>query len=376
LLIVTNVSWFFVLHRLPIALMARERGVEVHIACGEGSGVEDILAHGLPFHPLPLTRTPLAPVRDLRALAAMVRLYRKLRPDIVHHVTLKPVLYGSIAARIAHVPAVVNAFAGLGYTFSGATPLARLRRRLIEWLLARSLRLRRQTVIFENQDDRTLLTEAGAVPQASARVICGIGVDTSVYRPTPEPAGPVCVLLASRMLREKGVEEFVAAAQRLKARGVHARFILAGTPDPFNPGSIPETQLETWSESGAVEWRGHQSDMPAVLAASHIVCLPTFYREGVPRILLEGAACARALVTTDMPGCRDIVQHGINGLVVPAHDVDRLADALERLILDPALRARLGAAGRALVERQFALPLILEQFWQIYSDLRARPHIS
>jgi glycosyltransferase involved in cell wall biosynthesis len=370
LLIVVNVAWFFVMHRLPIALMARARGVDVHIACGEGEGTEEIIARGFPFHPLPLTRTPLAPLRDSRALWSLVTLYRRLRPDVVHHVTLKPILYGSIAARIAGIPSVVNAFAGLGYAFGGSAGFARLRRIAIERLLARSLRLPRQSIVFENSDDRRLLIESGAVSAEQSVVISGVGVDTSIYRPTPEPAGPVCVLLASRMLREKGIEYFVSAAERLRSRGSQARFVLVGTPDPFNPGSIDESRLRAWNDSGAVEWRGFESDMPKVLAAAHIVCLPTFYREGVPRILMEGAACARALVATDMPGCRDIVQNGVNGLLVPPHDVDKLAAALELLIDDAVLRVRFGAAGRTLVERRFALPLVLDQFWRIYSGLR------
>ncbi len=179
LLIVTNVSWFFVMHRLPIALMARERGADVQVACGEGDGANDILAAGLPFHSLPLTRTPIAPFRDLRALWSLVLLYRRLRPDIVHHVTLKPIMYGSIAARIARVPAVVNAFAGLGFTFSGTSVAARLRQFLIKRLLAWSLRLPRQVVVFENNDDRLLLTGAGIVSREQSLVISGSGVDST-----------------------------------------------------------------------------------------------------------------------------------------------------------------------------------------------------
>ena len=171
LLFVVNAPWFFVMHRLPIALMAREGGADVHVACGEGKGADEIVSLGLPFHPLPLTRYPLAPLRDLRTVWALARLYRRLRPDIVDHVTLKPVIYGSIAARIARVPAVVNAFAGLGYTFTSASLLGRLRRSATQQMLARALRLPRQAVVFENDDDRQLLTEVGAVPAERAMVI-------------------------------------------------------------------------------------------------------------------------------------------------------------------------------------------------------------
>lgn len=370
LLIVVNVSWFFVMHRLPIALMAREHGVDVHIACGEGPGAEDIVAHGFPFHPLPMTREPLAPFKDLRTIAALTQLYRKLQPDIVHHVTLKPVIYGSIAARLARVPAVMNAFAGLGYTFVADSIPGRIRRTIIQRLLAAALRLPRQTVVFENHDDRALLTSVGAAPSDRSVVISGIGVDTEEFSFREESPGPPCVLFASRMLREKGVEHFVTAARRIKAGGGNARFVLVGTPDPYNPGSISEAQLKEWADTGIVEWHGFRKDMPEVIRQSHIVCLPTFYREGVPRILLEGAACGRALVATDMPGCRDIVRDGVNGLLIRPRDTDELEQALRRLIENPAYRQQLGRAGRRIVEQEFALPKVLDEFWQLYGALR------
>jgi glycosyltransferase involved in cell wall biosynthesis len=370
LLIVVNVPWFFVMHRLPIALMARERGADVHIACGEGEGAEDIISLGLPFHRLPLTRRAMAPVRDLRTICSLSRLYKQLRPDVVHHVTLKPVIYGSIAARLAGVPAVVNAFAGLGYTFSSRSLLGRLRQGATQRLLAGALRLPKQAVVFENNDDRLLLSEAGAVPAERAVVISGVGVDTAEYPLAMEPPGPVRVLLASRMLREKGVEYFVAAARKLKSDGSSARFVLVGTPDPHNPGSLTEEQLRAWHDEGVVEWQGFRRDMPRVLQEAHVVCLPTYYREGVPRILMEAASCGRPLVATNTPGCRDIVQDGVNGLLVAPHDVEGLTQALRRLVDDQNLRVRFGQASRALVERQFALPTVLDQFWRLYSQLR------
>ncbi len=370
LLIVVNVPWFFVMHRLPIALMARERGAEVHIACGEGDGAADITAHGFRFHRLPLTRKPLAPASDLRALLEMTRLYKELQPDVVHHVTLKPVIYGSIAARLAGVCAVVNAFAGLGYTFSATSTAARARRWAITRLLAAALRLRRQTIVFENNDDLLLLTEAGAVPREPSIVISGVGVDTAEYVAAPERPNPVCVLLAGRMLREKGVEYFVEAARRLKRGPTPVRFLLIGMPDPFNPGSISEDKLQTWVKEGVVEWQGFRRDMPNALLDAHIVCLPTYYREGVPRILMEAASCGRPLVTTDMPGCRDIVKDGINGLIVPPHDVDALAEALRQLIENPGMRVRMGSSGRKLAQEHFALPKVLDEFWALYMRLR------
>jgi glycosyltransferase involved in cell wall biosynthesis len=369
LLIVVNVPWFFTMHRLPLALMARTRGIDVHIACGEGAGREDIEAKGLPFHPLPLTRTPFAPIRDLRTIGALVRLYRELRPDVVHHVTLKPVIYGSIAARIAGIRGVLNAFAGLGSAFSTDSLSARVRLGFIEQLIRRALVLPRQKVVFENVDDCEVLTRACALRPGDSLVIPGVGVDIVEYTASIEPPTPVRVLLAGRMLRQKGVLYFVEAARRLRRRGIQARFVLAGAPDSFNPGTVTEEELRGWSREGVVDWLGLRTDMPRVIRDAHVVCLPSYYREGVPRILLEAAASGRALVTTDMPGCRDVVRHGFNGLIVPAHDVDALEQALERVIVDGELRARLGAAGRRMVEQEFALQPVLEQFWDVYRSL-------
>jgi glycosyltransferase involved in cell wall biosynthesis len=369
LVIVVNVPWFFVMHRMPIAVMARSCGVDVHIACGEGTGAEDIKAAGFPFHRLPLTRKPFAPLRDAMTVVALVRLYRELKPDVVHHVTIKPIVLGSIAARVVGIPGVINAFAGLGFVFIGSTWFARARRWAIQRLIAWSIKLPMQRAVFENEEDRALLTAARVVPRNESHVIAGVGVDTDVFLPAAEPPPPVKVLMAGRMLREKGVLYFVEAARRLKARGVVARFLLVGTPDPFSPGAIMDTELKAWSREGIVDWLGFRSDMPQVVRDAHILCLPTYYREGVPRILLEGAASGRPLVTTDMPGCRDIVKDGINGIVVPPHDVDALAAALEKLVCDADVRARFGTAGRILVEQHFALRNVLQQFWALYVRL-------
>jgi glycosyltransferase involved in cell wall biosynthesis len=366
LLIVVNVPWFFVMHRLPIAVMARSRGVDVHIACGEGAGVEDIGAAGFPFHRLPLTRNPFAPWRDVKTIAALLGLYRELRPEVVHHVTLKPIVLGSIAARLAGIPGVINNYSGLGSAFLGDSWIARVRRWVIQRLIAWSIKLPKHRAVFENQDDRELLISERVVGADESLVIAGVGVDTDEFLPAPEPPPPVKVLMAGRMLREKGVLYFVESARRLKHRGIDAKFLLVGAPDTFNAGTISEAELKLWSEEGVVEWVGFRSDMPQVVRDAHVLCLPTYYREGVPRILIEGAASGRPLVTTNMPGCRDIVKDGVNGFVVPPHDVDALAEALERLVCDARLRAQFGAAGRTLAERRFALQIVLQQLWAVY----------
>jgi glycosyltransferase involved in cell wall biosynthesis len=369
LLIVANVAWFFAMHRLPIARMARTRGLDVHVACGIGSGAEDVIAENFPFHAVPLRREAFTPFSDVRATAALTGLYRRLRPALVHHVTLKPVLYGSVAARLAGVPAVLNAFAGLGSAFAGTSQAAQLRQRLIVAGLAASTPRRRHVVLFENHDDRELLVGRGAVRAEHAEVIAGIGVDTSHFEVRPPPAEPVNVLFASRMLKEKGAEYFVEAARILRAQGVPVTCTMVGTPDTTNPGSLSVEQLESWDREGVVRWLGFRRAMPDVIAAAHLVCLPTYYREGVPRILLEAAACGRALIATDMPGCRDIVRHGVNGLRVPPHDVGAIVNAIRELSADPARRCAMGAAGREIVEREFELSIVLDRTWHLYQRL-------
>jgi glycosyltransferase involved in cell wall biosynthesis len=368
-LFVINVPWFFVMHRMPFAIRARELGYDVHIACGVGPGEEGIRREGFAYHQLSLTRTGRNPFGEVRAVAELARLYRDLRPGIVHHVTIKPIIYGSIAARKAGVPAVINAFAGLGYAFSARGVWADVRRRALLSALRFALSRTPSSAVFENDDDRELLESAGVVRREHAHVLPGVGADTTVYRPSPEPAGRVRVVLASRMLWEKGVGEFVRAAELLHAEGVDAEFWLVGDVDKGNPGSLTRSQLEDWHSRGVIVWRGFESDMPRLLRECHVVCLPTYYREGIPRILLEAAASGRPIVATAMPGCREICIPEVTGLQVPPRDPRSLAAALKRLIADPLLRKRMGDHGRQLVEARFALPLVLDRMMSIYRDL-------
>ena len=369
ILLVANVPWFFALHRLPLALAARDSGFEVQVACGVGEGADQIRQAGLTYHQLALTRSGRNPVGEARTIGELTRLYRRLRPDIVHHVTIKPILYGTLAARIARVPAVVNTFAGLGYVFSRHGVWAAARRGALTSALRLTLRHRRAAAVFENADDERLLRAAGVLPSAGSHVVPGGGVDPARFVPTVEPTGKVRVMLASRMNREKGIEQFVAAAELLRARGVDADFVLVGDIDPGNPGSLSRSQLQEWDARGIVHWLGFRDDVPRLLSECHIACLPSYYREGVPRALMEAAACGRPIVATDMPGCRDICIPGTSGILVPPRDPPALAVALKRLIDDPELRRSLGAGGRQLVETRFSLPLVMKQTVEIYRDL-------
>ncbi len=367
LFFITNPA-FLVSHRLPIALAARDAGYEVHVASMGGPAVAQLESLGLIHHTLPLSRTSMRPWTEARSLWAIWRLFRRVRPDVVHAVTLKSVLYGGIASRLARVPAYVAAISGLGYVFIRGTGLRGLLRRLALILYRLALGHPHSRVIFQNTADRDVLMEAGAVRADQVVMVRGSGVDLDRFTPTPWPEGPVTVAMASRLLRDKGVEEFVEAARLSAARGEGLCWRLAGSLDPENPASVRPDQLRAWQESGVIDYVGECEDVAGFYAQSHIVTLPS-YREGLPKSLIEAAACGRPVVTTDVPGCRDVIEPDVSGLLVPARDARALADAVGRLAADEGLRVRMGAAGRALAERDFGLPGVVRTHLALYAGL-------
>ncbi len=344
---------YFVSHRLPLALAVRDMGYAVHVAAMPGQAAERIRAAGFEFHPLPFQRGSMNPFRELLTLWRIRRLYRDLQPQLVYQVTIKPVIYGTLAARNARVPRVVSVVSGLGYFALQDSLRGTLLRNLVFGFYRFALRHPCQRVIFHNPEDRDAFVCQGILSQADTDVVPGSGVDMIYFNVSDEPAGVPVVVLPARMLRDKGVHEFVAAAAALRAAGVQARFLLAGGTDTGNPSAIPEAQLRQWHAEGDIEWLGQVPDMRALYATSHIVCLPS-YREGMAKVLIEAAACGKPVVTTDVPGCRDAVLAGETGLLVPVRDVQELAAAIRRLIEDSTLRRRLGRQGRLLVENRFS----------------------
>lgn len=308
------------------------------------------------------------PVKEFFSLFELFRLIRRLKPDLVHLVTIKPVIYGGIAARLAKVRIVIGAISGLGYVFINDGMILRFVRKLSEMAYRLAFANPRAMAIFQNKDDRSFFIKRGLVKIEKTVLIRGSGVDTNVFKRRPEPAGEIVVTLASRLLWDKGVGEFVAAARLLKERGVSARFVLVGDTDAGNPRAVPETQLTAWRDLGVVEWQGSRKDMPEVFAASHVVCLPS-YREGLPKVLLEAAASGRPLIATDVPGCREVVRDDVNGILVPPKDAPRLADAIERLVSDPELRCRFGQQSAILAESDFSLSRVLQETLAFYSRL-------
>jgi len=366
LLYLITEDWYFWSHRLDLARAAREAGYDVIVATRVTDHGERIRGEGFQLEPLEMVRRSRNPFREVIAVAELVRLYRRIKPDVVHHVAMKPILYGSLAAWFTRVPSVINAFAGLGYAFMDE------RNELLRWCVKSALRivirLGHSVVLVQNREDQDRLVGEGVVPTFRARIIAGSGIDVAAYSMQPQPSGIPVVVLPARMLWDKGVGEFVEAARRLKQKGVHARFILVGRRDEHNPAAIPEIHLKEWVKAGVVEWWGHREDMPAVYAAAMLVVLPS-YREGLPKVLLEAAACGKAIVATDVPGCREIVRDRFNGLLVAPRDSTALAAAIEELLSDQALREVMGQRSRARVLAEWSSPRITEQVLGLYRDM-------
>jgi glycosyltransferase involved in cell wall biosynthesis len=374
LLFLITEDWYFWSHRLELARAAQRAGWEVLVATRVQDHAKRIEDEGFKLLPLRLSRSNWHPLQEILAVLELIRLYRGERPDLVHHVALKPILYGSFAARVTKVKAVVNAFPGLGYTFIGDGKQKGVLRSIIGKALQWVLGLSNSRAVFQNEDDAAELVKAGVVSWEQISIIRGVGVNTKIFAPpTRKPEGSL-VVLAGRLLWDKGIEEFVKAARLLKANGIESRFVLVGMVDRHNPAAIPEAQLRTWEAEGAIEWWGHREDMPSILGSADIVVLPS-YREGLPKVLLEAAACARPVVATDVPGCREIVRDQENGVLVPPRNAQALFSAISLLVQDPVLRTRMGRCGREMVVRNFSSQRIVGETISVYRTLldQARP---
>lgn len=368
LLFVVNDAMFFLSHRLPLALAARDAGYSVQVATMPGEGSSSIKDYNFVHHELPLSRSGRNLIAEVRAFYAILRLLWEVKPMLLHLVTIKPVLYGGLAASVSPVGGVVCAISGLGFVFMSKGKKAAMMRKAISAAYRLVFRKKNLRVIFQNPDDRDILLSVGALDVSKVKMIRGSGVDLGLYQALPETTERPIVCLAARLLRDKGIYEYVEAVKLLHDRGVKAVFKLIGDPDPGNPTSITTDDIETWRQSGMVELLGFRKDIATIFANSHVVVLPS-YREGLPKVLVEAAACGRAVITTDVPGCRDAINPGVTGLLVPVRDVVALADAMQKLIEDNELRKKMGDAGRALAEREFAIDKIVQQHLAIYAEL-------
>ena len=375
IILFANTDWYLYNFRRSLALAVRAAGHEVLLISPPGEYGARFRDLGLRWEPLPaMDRRSLNPLREMRALAELVALFRREQPALVHNFTIKCAVYGSIAAMLTGVPARINAVAGLGYVFASNDRRARLLRPVVRALMRFALRGRRARLILQNHDDARMFLDHGLIEDTRVRVIAGSGVDCNRFVPRSRSRGdPPRVLLAARLLWEKGVKEYVQASRTLRAQGRRIRFLLAGASDPGNPAAVPEAAVRGWVDEGVVEWIGHVDDMPALFASSDIFVLPSYYREGLPKSLIEAAACATPLITTDMPGCRDVVTDGVDGLIVPPRDADALATAIARLLDAPELARKLGWAARAKALAAFDERIVIRRTLETYDEVLTGP---
>jgi glycosyltransferase involved in cell wall biosynthesis len=368
ILLFANTDWYLYNFRLPLARAIREQGHEVVLLSPPGKFSSRLEQAGFRWIEFPLERRRLNPLAEVITILRLIRLYKLERPDLVHHFTLKCVLYGSIAARVAGIKSVVNAFAGLGHIFSDGGFQAKMLRSIVSPIS--KLALRRTQVIFQNPDDHRIFLEHQLVSEDESHLIRGSGVDVETFNPSiRRPCnGDRRVLLASRLLWAKGVAEYVEAARIVRESMPGAQFLIAGETDPGNPAAVSHDVIEKWKAQGDLEILGHCEDMRELLRKVDVVALPSFYGEGVPRILIEAAATGLPLVATDTPGCCEVVRHGINGFLVQPKDAGQLARAIKKLLLDDELRAEMGKRSRELACTEFSEDQVINRTLQVYQE--------
>ena len=374
LIIIVNELWFFLSHRLPVALAARNAGYEVHIASRSGTmdELEQLKQEQLQFHPINFHRSSTGLWQEFKTLLELNKLYKEIQPDIVHHVTIKPVLYGTLVARWVGGIKILNAISGLGYLFIAQGWQSSIRKKLLLWGYRAILYGKKVWILFQNPDDQALFFQHKIIHPQYTSIIKGSGVDLNQFALSAIPKGKIQIILVARMLWDKGVGEFVESATVLKKQGIDADFILVGSIDPGNPESISTKQLEQWNRSGVVKWLGERSDITQLLTESHIAVLPS-YREGLPKSLIEAAAVGRPIITTDVPGCREVVKEGENGFLVPARDAKKLAVVIKKLINNPKLLIVMGKKSRLIAEQEFSIQKVITKTLTLYSKIGSDP---
>jgi glycosyltransferase involved in cell wall biosynthesis len=365
-----NTEWYLYNFRRSLAQSLRDEGYEVLLVSPPGPYGEKLRDLGFRWIPAPMLRRSLNPLRELGLVLWLLKIFKQEKVDLVHSFTIKCAVYGSLAARLAGIPARVNAVAGMGYVFTNENLKARLLRPLVRNLMRVALTGPSARLILQNPDDVALFGRARLVDIESVRLIPGSGVDCRRFAlaPSRRRGQRFVALLAARLLWDKGLAEYIAAARLLREEGRDIDFLLAGDPDPGNPAAVPESVVRSWVEEGVIQWLGHVDDMPALFGTVDAVVLPS-YREGLPKGLIEAGACGLALVTTDVPGCREVVTDGVSGLLVPMKDARALADAIAVLQDDPELRARLGLAARERALAEFDEKIVVGRTISVYAEL-------
>lgn len=371
LVFVVNVDWFFISHRLPIALKAISEGYEVHLICNDTGNSKKLLDLGIHVHNIPFSRSGGKLLNELRSITGLRRLFKSINPSIIHAVTIKPVIYSGLSLHfLKSKPNFVAAISGLGYVFSANNLRAKLTKALVSILYKFSFFHKSKLVIFQNSTDEKILSSVTHLSKNEKVIIKGSGADLGVYKYCKEPnSETIKIVMACRLLREKGVYEYVEAAKIVHSKLDNVEFLLAGTPDEDNPNSISQTELDEWNNNGVIKSLGHCNNIPEIFSESHIITMPSYYGEGVPKVLIEAAACGRPIVTTDNPGCRDSVIPGVSGKLVPIKDSLSLAEALITLIENPILRDSMGEKAREYAVRDFDVKSVVQKHMEIYSKL-------
>jgi len=373
LMFIVNVDWFFTSHRLPIALEAMAKGYDVHLAATITDKKEELENLGITLHPLVIGDGKTSLFKFIRSFLQILSVLKIVKPNLVHLVTIKPVLLGGIASRLMKVDAVVAAISGLGSAFSTNGVKASIRRWLIGAIYKQALKHKNLKVIFQNENDKAILKKLTGLDKKKTHMIPGSGVNLEQFNFEPIVDEDIKFIFAGRLLYEKGVGEFVEAAKCIQAENLSnkqtIKFIVVGAPYPNNPSSVKKEEINEWVNSGVIEYWGERQDMPEVIKQAHAMVLPSYYGEGLPKVLIEAAASGRAIITTDHPGCRDAIINNVSGILVKTRDSDDLSNAMRKLIKEPEVAKKMGSNGRKLAEQKFAIEKVTSEHLKIYSDL-------
>jgi glycosyltransferase involved in cell wall biosynthesis len=362
---------FFLSHRLPIAQRAIKLGYKVHLVSTLGKEEKILKKEGIIFHPIKITRSKANPLQELKTICTIFKLYKELKPDIVHHITIKPILYGTLAARLAGINSIVNAFSGLGHVFTAKGFKISAIRTLVKLAYRIILKHRNLVSIVQNHDDMKYLQTNAIISKDQTILIKGSGVDLNEFKYTQEPNGIPVVIFPARLLKDKGVIEFIDAAKILKKQKIELEMVLVGDTDQGNPSSIFQEELNYWVNEKIVSHWGFCNNMPKTLSKANIVCLPS-YREGIPKSLMEACATGRAIITTDVPGCREMIDKDQpNGILIPSRNSKKLAAAIQILIKDNNIRKTYSINSRLMAEREFSIDLVVKKTIKIYEKLTA-----
>ena len=367
LVYVITEDWFFKSHFFDRAIAAVSAGYNVTVITRCRDSAREFEKYGLLTENIKFSRRGSNPITELTTIFRLRSTLKRIKPDIVHNIALKPVVLGSLAAQFAGIRNIVNAPVGMGYVFTSQESKARVLRPIVKVLIRYVLGNENRRVIIENHDDLENLVSGGFARRESIVLIKGAGVDVQKFSQRPEPNEPVKVIMVSRLLRDKGVYEFIGAAKIVRSRNSSVRFLLVGDIDDGNPTSMNSEEIANLANSKYVTWLGARTDIAKLLAESHIACLPS-YREGLPKSLIEAASVGRPIVATDVPGCREVVTHMVNGLLVKPRDAQALAAAIEKLVENPKLRKSMGEENRHKAEAEYANEIIIGQTHRVYDS--------